>query len=246
MRTGSRWPRRTRPYVRLALALAVLLVTSCGQEPEPEPADPNGRAAVSVDETRHAVADPTALVNPLESAAEPTVTVSRPASTRKRLDAAEHDDHRKLFGLFPPLPGWTRSEPQGRSMPGSGGVVARCEYERGAGEHIVAKLALGVLARVALRAADATSEASRDTAMAQTHQVKGYPVTLYLDTVTKQNWVLTGIIQDAPPAVLEITFVGIPPAQCLELAGHFDWSGITETVCAMSPGRPQPGPGRPF
>jgi hypothetical protein len=153
--------------------------------------------------------------------------------------------HESLYRFFEPIEGWARSNPRGRSAAAGGGIMAHCEYRRGS-DRLVAKVAVGLLGQTSLRTVEAVANGQSNPGLFQRHEVNGLDVILYQDTVTKKNWVLTAVLEESHPAVLEMTFVGIAPSMCLELAEHFNWRAMARAVYAIAPTRPEPGPGMPM
>jgi hypothetical protein len=221
------------------LALVGLLTVSCARQSEP---DPNAASAnVAEQEASIAAAHSPSLSKPLLPHAAIVA-----ADTQVAVLASDAEPPESLYRFFVPIDGWARGAAAGRSAANGGGIVARCEYRRGDNERFVAKLSLGLLGQSVLRTAEAVRKAQTDPALVQRHDIDDVAATLYRDTVTRKNWVLTARLEESQPAVLEMTFVGVAPDECLALARQFDWQGMTQATYAIAPAGPKPGPGLPM
>lgn len=244
--------RRAGERIAPALALILALVGSCAKEPTTEPGARDAettrvcsahRPEMSIGEESRGL-----RVSVTDRRAEPTVAPG-PVPLTGSPEIPTQDDRRyeRLFRLFPALKGWTQDTPRGRSTPGAGGVMAQCEYRNPVTDQsIVAKIVVGPLTQAMVRTMDATRRAVSDPQLVQSHCIEGIDATLFRDTVTEGQWILTAVLCQDKNAVLSISFRHLPPEQCLELARQFDWKSLTAYIPHLGSPMPRHSPERPI
>ncbi len=234
--TGTQTSTKSRVIARIATLVAILSV-SCEKGPKKNTIAPSTRATQAcVSDTGRCVsavveAAPAQTVlgrgNSLSITPQPTISPSDPQPP----SANSGCNHERLFGFFPDLEGWARGTPSGMSVPGVGGVMARCEYRHHTNDQvIIAKIVIGTRAEAMLRTAEAAKRARPDSRIVQSQPVQGIDAILYQDTVIEGQWVLTSLLHVANKAVLNISFKNVPPEQCLQLARRFDWTAMAAAV----------------
>ncbi len=113
--------------------------------------------------------------------------------------------------------------------------MARCEYRHPTNSQvIVAKIVVGTRAEAMLRTLEATRRAQSDPQLVQSHHFDGFDATLYRDTVTAGQWVLTSRLPAADEAVFSISFKDVPPEYGLKIAGQFDWKAMAAGVRVLT------------
>ena len=168
------------------------------------------------------------------------------SSLSSTVELDEKLPHEQFYCFFTNLNGWIRHKPTGRSAVGGGGIMSRCEYRQSDNIYFLAKVINGLLGQNAIRTVEAAKKNQENSAFIQTHHFEDLNITIYRDTVTKKNWVLLAVLDKSTSAVVQMTFVGIEPEQCLDLAKKFNWSTIKESINKVTLSEIKTGPGRPF